>query len=144
MEEIREHVIKLKNEVDHFERGHESVVEDFFIKLGYQKITEIKFQKGRVDVLISSNGESLITVEVKKSWDLDINRGQEAIKQAYNYAHKNDSRYVMITNGDYYAIFDRDKGRTYEKNFVGEFQLTNLTKVNLPFIETLRKGKLTV
>jgi len=44
-----------------------------------------------------------------------------------------------VTNGDYYAIYDRDKGRSYDDNFMGDFNLTELTKDKIDLVNTLKK-----
>ena len=82
-------------------------------------------------------------LEVKRDWDLGWERNADALKQAYGYSYDKGIRYIILTNGDYYAIFDRLKGLSYEKNLVSEFQLTALIKDDIEFIDKLRKEYLT-
>jgi len=49
------------------------------------------------------------------------------------------AKYVIITNGDYYAFFDQESGLSCEQNFRAEFRLTASTEADLPFIESLKK-----
>jgi len=132
----------LKKDVNHQERGHESLIEHFFEKLGYERYNDIKFQRGRIDILISINEVPIITIEVKKYWNLNVKKDHEVIKQAYNYSHMIGSKYVIITNGEYFALFDRDKGRTYMDNLIAEFNLSNLTKSDLELVNLLKRDVL--
>ncbi len=104
-------------------------MEDFFEALGYQKHAHIQFQKGGIDISLSEGDNLLAIVEVKKDWGLSIGnqKGLESVKQAYWYALDRGARWVIITNGEYYAIFDRIKGLSLDSNLIGEFKLTNLT-----------------
>jgi len=128
----------LKQDYEHQERAHESLVESFFIILGYEKIIDIKHRQGRIDISIHVHGEIKIVVEVKRDWNLTINNSR-AVNQAYNYANECGAKYVLLTNGDYYALFDRHNGYSYRENFIGEFWLTKLEEDNLSLIEMLRK-----
>jgi len=133
----------LRNEREHKERAHESLVEDFFVAAGYLKHKHIKYRQGRVDVMIQNAGRTLLIAEVKADWNLSL-FSIDAIKQAYNYAHEQGVRYILITNGDTYILFDRLKGLSYETNYVGEFKLSELQKDDLPLIDRLRPERLTV
>jgi hypothetical protein len=132
----------LRMEREHKERAHESLVEDFFVALGYRKHTDIKYRQGRVDIKIETDGLALLIAEVKALWDLSRINGIDAIKQAYNYAHDQGVRYVIVTNGDTYILFDRLKGLSWESNLIGEFQLTALQQEGLALIERLRPEQL--
>ena len=66
-----------------------------------------------------------------------------AIQQAYRYAQEEGIRLVAITNGDYYLVFDRSKGLSYEENRVGEFTLSALVDDDLEIMERLRPARLT-
>lgn len=133
---------KLKGNKEHYERAHESLVEEFMTLLGYEKFTDIKYRRGRIDVCISVENKDLILFEVKPDWNLNYQTNQNVISQAYNYASEQGFRYVGITNGDYYAIFDRLKGLSYESNFVGEFVLTKLQREDLKIINKIAKIEL--
>jgi predicted type IV restriction endonuclease len=82
-------------------------------------------------------GVSIVT-EVKKGWGLTA-QDETVRSQAYNYAHESDARYVVITNGDYYGVFDRRKGGSYASQFVGDFQLSLLRSEDNETIQLLRK-----
>jgi len=76
----------------------------------YQKHKEIKYRQGRVDITLESAGRPLAIVEVKRAWDLSAQTGMDAVKQAYGYAHDRGVRYVIVSNGDTYMLYDRLKG----------------------------------
>lgn len=140
--EVIQSIKKLKEDTEHQERGHESLIEQFFEKLHYERVTDIKFQRGHIDIEISIENKPLMVVEVKKYWNLNVNKDQDTVKQAYNYALANGARFVIISNGDYYAVFDRDLGRTYTSNLKGEFVLSELNKDDLSLINFLKKDNL--
>jgi hypothetical protein len=87
-------------------------------------------------------GQTLLIAEVKAVWDLSFYNGIGAVKQAYNYAHDQGVRYVIVTNGDTYILFDRLKGLSWESNLLGEFQLTALQQEDLALIDRLRPAQM--
>jgi hypothetical protein len=130
---------KLKEDKNSSERDKESLVEDFYKLLEYKIPEEIKYRRGRIDISILLNNKIIIINEVKKDWNLSRSDGK-VVGQAYHYAHETGARYVVITNGDYYAFYDRYQGHTYESNFMKEFSLSHLsTKDIFDFINKFRK-----
>ncbi len=142
LESVIQSVEILRKQSEHKERAHESLVEDFFVALGYRKHTDIKYRQGRVDIMLERAGRTILIAEVKAAWDLSFYNGISAIKQAYNYAQDQGVRNVIVTNGDTYIVFDRLKGLSWEKNLLGEFQLTALEQENIGLIDRLRPGRL--
>ncbi|MFZ2654851.1 MAG: type I restriction enzyme HsdR N-terminal domain-containing protein [Victivallales bacterium] len=140
--DLVKNINKLKAAKEHYERAHESLVEEFMVLLGYEKFTDIKYRKGRIDVSISVEGKDLILFEVKHDWNLNYQANPKVISQAYNYALEQGFRFVGITNGDYYAIFDRLKGLSYESNFIGEFLLTKLQSDDIKIVNNIKKSEL--
>jgi hypothetical protein len=132
----------LRKDREHQERDHEALVHDFFIQLGYGKYTDLKFRRGRIDLTIAADGLPLAVVEVKRTWDLDFESATKHIKQAYEYAHECGVRYVIVTNGDDYLLFDRLKGLTWESNLLGELRLTALQDEDLKLVDRLRPERL--
>ena len=134
----------LRRDPKHQERAHESLVEDFFCALGYKKHQDIKYRQGRVDVTIWASDRPVLLVEVKADWELSryTRVGGEAIQQAYRYALDQGVRYVAVTNGDVYLLFDRLKGLSLETNTLAEFQLGALQEGDLDTIERLRPERL--
>ena len=132
----------LKIDSAHQERAHESLVEDFFCAIGYEKHRDIKYRQGRVDISIWAGNNPLVVVEVKKDWNLSLYNNPGAVQQAYNYALDQGTRYVLVTNGDYYVVFDRFKGLSYSSNVIGEFRLTALEEDHLSIIEQLKRENL--
>ncbi len=132
-------ILALKSDREHKERAHESLVETFFINLGYLKHKEIQYRKGRIDISIVSNDKSMIVIEVKRDWNLRTKNQTKELQQAYNYALETGTRYIILTNGDYYLFVDRLKGLSYKDNKVGDFELTNLKKEDYDIINKLKK-----
>jgi len=133
----------LKSDPNHQERAHESLVEDLFCSLGYEKHRDIRFRQGRVDISLWEGDKVLAIVEVKKDWNLSLYNSTDAVQQAYNYALDRGARWVILTNGDYYAIFDRLKGLSSDSNLVGEFRLTAPSEDDVAFIERISRTNLT-
>lgn len=135
-------VERLRSDPNHQERAHESLVEDFFHALGYEKHQDIKYRQGRVDISLWDKGRVLVIVEVKKDWNLSLYNSPEAVQQAYKYALDQGARWVILTNGDYYAIFDRLKGLSLSSNLIGEFRLTALGETDVDFIQRMSRDNL--
>jgi len=133
---------RLRADPNHQERAHESLVEDFFVALGYEKHKDIKYRQGRVDVSLWEGKNLLVIVEVKKDWNLSLYNSPDAVQQAYNYALDQGARWVILTNGDYYAVFDRLKGLSTSSNLIGEFRLTALEEEDLAIIQRMSRENL--
>lgn len=134
----------LREDPEHQERAHESLVEGFFCALGFKKHQDIKYRRGRVDITVYADDRPVLLVEVKKDWGLSrySRIGAEAVEQAYQYALDQGVRYVAVTNGDVYILFDRLKGLSVESNILGEFQLSELQDGDLETIDRLRPSSL--
>lgn len=83
----------------------------------------------------------LLTIEVKADWALSP-KSKTYIEQAYGYAQEVGTRFVIITNGDRYVVFDRARRLDYASNLIGEFQVTRLTRSGLDILESLRRERL--
>jgi hypothetical protein len=142
LKEVIDSVNRLKDDEKHQERGHESLVEDFFCALGYQKHADIKYRQGRVDVSLWEGNNLLVIVEVKKDWNLSIYNSSGYVQQAYGYALDQGARWVVLTNGDYYAVYDRFKGLSTSTNLIGEFRLTALTEEDEAIIKRMSRDRL--
>jgi len=142
LESVIQTIETLRKEPGHAERAHESLVEDFFVALGHRKHKDIKYRQGRVDIALEKGDRTILVVEVKPGWDLSRYNGTSAIKQAYGYAHDQGVRYVLVTNGDTYILFDRLKGLSWESNLLGEFRLTALQEEDLALVERLRPQRM--
>jgi predicted Mrr-cat superfamily restriction endonuclease len=139
-----ERIEVFRKDEEHQERDHESLVEAFFVSIGYARQADLKFRRGHIDLIIGADGLRLAVVEVKRTWDLDYD-GDNAIKarkQAYQYAHETGMRYVLVTNGDDYMLFDRLKGLSWETNLLAEWKLTALRDEDLTMIDRLRPERL--
>jgi len=131
----------LQGKSSHSEREHEVLVENFFELLGYKSLEDIKFQEEKADLLIEKNGKPVIVVEVKRDWGLK-QRTFLVLKQAYDYAQRLGARYVVITNGNYYEIYDRAKGMSYKDHYLGSFSLLSLTLEGEKLIEVLKNPEI--
>jgi hypothetical protein len=138
---LQKRVKGLRNDLQHKERAHESLVEMFYEGLGYERFSDIRHRQGRIDIRIMKDNKVEIVTEVKKNWGLTKNN-IKVLRQAYGYALETGARYVIITNGDYYAIFDRKKGSSYDSQFIGDLQLTNFQKKDLEVIDLIKKSKI--
>lgn len=118
------------------ERDHENVVAKFLEALGYRSGQEIRFQRANIDICVVRDGDPLVVVEVKRDWSLS-RTSRDVVNQAYGYALDSGAPFVVVTNSDYYALFDRRRGLTRDDNFVAEFRLTALTEEDLRFVESL-------
>lgn len=134
----------LRVDENHMEREHEDIVAHLFEILGYRRGQEIKFQRGRVDILIveESDTRPKIVVEVKRDWSISKSNA-DFVRQAHHYAGEVGARWVILTNGDRYFIYDRQKGLSYEEQFDCEFELTALTQEGRKCVSKLYKGQLT-
>lgn len=142
LEPIIRKVETLRAQQHHTERDHESLVEDFFVSLGYRPHEDIRFRQGRIDILLRTNGKAVVVVEVKRDWGLNPHNAEGAIRQAYGYALEQGIRRVMVTNGDTYILFDRLQGLSFADNRIGEFQLTSLRHQDLVLISRLYPSSL--
>jgi predicted type IV restriction endonuclease len=84
----------------------------------------------------------LVIVEVKKDWNLSIYNSSGYVQQAYGYALDQGARWVVLTNGDYYAVYDRFKGLSTSTNLIGEFRLTALTEEDEAIIKRMSRDRL--
>ena len=131
-----EKIEQLKESSAHAEREHEELVIDFFKTLGYEFPKDIKLGKERADILIEQKGTPFIVVEVKRDWNLKEKIHRE---QAYKYSLRQGGRYVIITNGNNYYIYDRTKGLTFQENYLGSFSLSPWSKGEEKLISLLEK-----
>lgn len=127
----------LQRDGRHQERAHEDLVRQFLELLGLRIHDEIIFRQGYIDVCIRQNGKIILVVEVKRDWNLS-RRSVQALRQAYGYAQEKGVAHVAITNGVYYAFFNRNKGLDYESNFECEFHLTDFPRPEPSIVTRIR------
>ncbi len=138
---LKKHVEKinsLKKDQGHLERDHEDLVAGFFELLGYERIHDIKFRRGNIDIRIEKNKKPLITIEVKADWNLSP-KSRSALSQAFNYANETGTAYVIITNGERYCIYDKRQGTSYDENLILDICLTSATEEDSNSLKILRK-----
>lgn len=96
--------------------------------LGYRR-SRILSEHEWNDVRVSDRkGNPWLVVEVKGALATDSEK-RAARRQGFDYAHERGMRYVVISDGDYYEIYDRGTGGRlrYQEMRVGNFHLTALT-----------------
>lgn len=135
---IRERILKLKDDQGHQERDHESLVEEFLGLLGYKICEDFNYRRGRIDICIQRNGNPHVVIEVKRDWLL-CRDSKEVVRQAFHYALEHGVRHVIITNGDYYALFDQRRGLSYDDKFVLEFTISKLEPSEFNLMSQIRK-----
>lgn len=119
------------------ERNHEAAVQDLLLRLGYGP-SEIVFQRGRIDVCIRDHKDRVIAVfEVKRTIGTDSER-LAARRQGIDYATQSDARWVILSDGDRYEIYDRDAGGSFEKMARGSFRLTMFKESDRTVLDLLR------
>jgi hypothetical protein len=122
----------LRSIVGQPERNMEDAVKEFFVLLGHDRST-IRFQVGRIDLLIGDQQEQpSLVCEVKRSLVSSPTR-DDALRKGFDYAARCGARYVVITDADRYEIFDRKAGLDHQSMSVGTFQLTALQHGDLSF-----------
>lgn len=133
----------LRDDPGHLERDHEALVGKLFEALGWRSITEIKFQRGNIDIRIDDGDRPILAIEVKADWALSEG-SVAAVRQAFGYALESGSRYVVVTNADRYFVYDRLHGLSREKAYVGSFELTDLSQAGLDLLLRLTPESLRV
>lgn len=134
-------VTALKKDTGHLERDHEDLVASLFELLGFERIHDIKFRRGNIDIRIDKNNKPIITIEVKADWSISPD-SSGALAQAYNYAHQTATPIVIITNGDRYCVYDRRQGMSYGDNLIADFRITAMTKEDIDKLNLLRKDRI--
>lgn len=134
---LLESIDLLKRDSEHQERAHEALVAAFLGALGYKEHEDFKYRRGRMDISLHNKDRAVVLFEVKRDWGLSAS-SFGTVKQAFGYALEHGIRFVVITNGDYYCLFDRLKGLGYEDSIVGEFALSALQEGDLTTVDELR------
>ena len=82
-----------------------------------------------------------MVVEVKRNWDLS-KKDKEVIDQAFRYATNHESRFVIISKGDYYAFYDRLRGLSIDDNFDFDLRLSAISARDIQLLKKYRKTSL--
>jgi hypothetical protein len=113
------------------DRGEEEkrqLVAQFFHQvLGYKR-ARVRIEHKHNDVRVHDRRDQpWLVVEVKSLLDTERDR-RAARRQAFDYAHRLGMRFVVISDGDYYEIFDRCSGQRvrYDEMRQGSFRVTAL------------------
>jgi hypothetical protein len=113
------------------DRGEEEkrqlVAQFFYDVLGYRR-TRVRSEHKHNDVRVHDRRDRpWLVVEVKPL--LESNRDKRAaLRQGFDYAHRIGMRLVVISDGDFYEIFDRCAGERlrYDEMRQGSFHLSAL------------------
>lgn len=128
---------RIKTIADLPERNHEDVVKELLLLLGFDSASVV-FQIGRIDVCLRLLAHCPLCIfEVKRSIAKTSKR-DGALRQAMDYAHKNGTEMVVVTDGDRYEIYDRRKGRDYQSMFCGKFRLTDFRDDDTRYLDMIR------
>jgi predicted type IV restriction endonuclease len=108
-----------------------------------KSIEKLSSAKKKADISLSEGSTVHVIVEVKNDWKMSSYDSFGALKQAYSYALEQGARDVVLTNGDWYALYDRTKGANkglkLEENFVGQFHITALEEKDKALIQWLTR-----
>src|SRR5439155_25384143 len=116
---------------DFRDRGEEEkrqlVAQFFYEVLGYKR-SRVRSEHKHNDVRVHDRRDQpWLVVEVKPL--LETNRDKRAaLRQGFDYAHRLGMRFVVISDGDFYEIYDRCTGSRlrYDEMRHGSFQITSL------------------
>jgi len=118
----------VRNSSDRGEEEKRQLVAQFFREvLGYTR-TRVQSEDKHNDVRVyNRRKEPWLVVEVKSSLQNARDR-RGARRQGFDYAHRGGMRFVVISDGDYYEVFDRCAGGRlrYDEMHQGSFSLTSL------------------
>jgi hypothetical protein len=127
-----------KNKEEGYPEAHTRLlVQKFLLLLGHSE-RRIVFEVGRIDVLVDDTaGNRWGVFEVKRSLG-DRKTVEKARRQAFDYANRVAARFVVITDADWYHIWDNERGGNYDAKFSGKFQLTRYECKDEPVLNLLR------
>jgi hypothetical protein len=113
------------------DRGEEEkrqlVAQFFYEVLGYKR-TRVRSEHKHNDVRVHDRRDQpWLVVEVKHLLETTRDK-RAALRQAFDYAHRLGMRFVVISDGDFYEIFDRCAGQRlrYDEMRQGSFHLSAL------------------
>ncbi|HTK76922.1 MAG TPA: isocitrate lyase/phosphoenolpyruvate mutase family protein [Gemmataceae bacterium] len=113
------------------DRGEEEkrqlVVQFFYQVLGYKR-ARVRSEHKHNDVRVHDRRDQpWLVVEVKPLLEAEREK-RAARRQGFDYAHRLGMRFVVISDDDYYEVFDRCAGQRlrYDEMRQGAFQLTAL------------------
>lgn len=116
---------------DFRDRGEEEkrqlVAQFFYGALGYRRL-RVRSEHKHNDVRVHDRQDRpWLVVEVKTLLETERDR-RAARRQGFDYAHRLGMRFVVISDGDFYEIFDRCAGNRlrYDEMRQGSFHLTAL------------------
>jgi hypothetical protein len=119
------HVCELQNRGE--EEKRQLVAQFFYEILGYRR-TRVRSEHEHNDVRVhDGRGNPWLVVEVKAR--LETQREQRiARRQGFDYAHRHGMRYVVISDGDLYELYDRLGGQRlrYDEMRQGAFRISAL------------------
>ncbi|MBI2920022.1 MAG: type I restriction enzyme HsdR N-terminal domain-containing protein [Planctomycetes bacterium] len=119
------------------ERNHEDAVKDLLVRLNIH-VAAIQFQRGRIDLCVQDQSHKTVAVfEVKRSI-VSAPERDKARRQANDYAAQSGSTIFVITDGNYYEIYDRRRGSDYHSMLAGRFQLAAFREEDSKNLDLLR------
>ncbi|MCE9529444.1 MAG: type I restriction enzyme HsdR N-terminal domain-containing protein [Planctomycetales bacterium] len=109
------------------EEKRQLVAQFFYEVLGYKR-ARVRSEHKHNDVQVYDRREQpWLVVEVKPLLETERDR-RAARRQGFDYAHRHGMRFVVISDGDFYEIFDRCAGQRlrYDEMRQGSFHLSAL------------------
>ena len=88
----------LRRDKSHQERAHESLVEDFFTILGYEKHVDITYRQGSVDLGLRTGSQPLAIGKVKRDWDFSESHKKAAVGLAYPACSRCSSDFLELSD----------------------------------------------
>jgi hypothetical protein len=113
---------------DQGEEEQRQLVVLFFVDILEFRRLRVRSEIQKNDVCVHNRGNKpWLVVEVKASLKSDKEK-RAARRQGFDYAHRKGLRYVVISDGDFFEVYDRCAGErlSYDEMRQGSFQLTSL------------------
>jgi hypothetical protein len=124
------------------EEEQRQLIVQFLVEVLEYDRRRVRSEKADSDIcVLTRKGEPWLVIEVKPSLRNEPER-RAARRQAFDYAHGFGLRYVAISDGDYYEVYDRHAGERmrYNEMRLGSFQLTSLALRDGDLLSLLASG----
>jgi hypothetical protein len=120
------------------EEKRQLVAQFFFHVLGYKR-SRVHSEHKHNDVRVHNRRDQpWLVVEVKPLLETARDK-QRAVRQAFDYAHRHGMRFVVISDADFYEIYDRCAGQrlSYDEMRQGSFHLSALRRRDSDLVSLL-------
>ena len=69
-------------------------------------------------------------------------KNTDYVQQAFNYSNETGTKFVVVTNGDKFLIYDRARSFRLAEMLSANFELTKLNDEGLRSLQSLKKSEL--